>query len=148
MLRPFVTAALAAIMALVDASPAIGAVATPPPYDLQSIYSPAAASRHVASVAILSVRVRRDLARDFLSVTVRWRAEAEKVTLTGRLRKDGHTIWSKDSTKEFVSFDALRRTSFSWKAPRRLPQGTQLTLEITLAAEGATATTSRTVRSP
>jgi hypothetical protein len=113
----------------------------------QSYYNAPATFTIPASLTPLPVKTRRYLSLHWLDVTVRWKANVHGLTAKVRLLRRGRTLWARsESENNFIGSPGS--TTFTWYRPRRIMQGTRLTLQVSLLAPGAKKTRALVVRAP
>jgi hypothetical protein len=99
-------------------------------------------------VQIVGVTSRRVAASDDLRIAIRWRSNARRVTVTATLDRAGTTVWK---AREISGIHPIARetlSAFDWIPNARIPEGTRLRLEVTVAGAGKTTAAVRTVLAP
>jgi hypothetical protein len=96
---------------------------------------------------LLPLRTHRDLSLHWLDVNVRWRANVRTLTVKARLLRHGKVVWKRTENADNV-VGSTGSTTFTWQRPRRLKQGTRLTLRVSLVAKGVTRNRALVVRAP
>jgi hypothetical protein len=84
-------------------------------------------------VTLLPVKTRRYLNLHWLDVTVRWSANVHTLTAKVRLLRRGKTLWAWSEGEDNL-IGSPGSTTFTWHRPRRIRQGTRLTLKVQLLA--------------
>jgi hypothetical protein len=98
-------------------------------------------------VTLLPLKTRRYLSLHWLDVNVRWRANVRTLTVNALLLLHGKVVWKRTENADNV-VGSTGSTSFTWRRPKRLKQGTRLTLRVSLVAKGATKNRALVVRAP
>jgi hypothetical protein len=88
-----------------------------------------------AALTLLPVKTHRYLNLHWLDVTVRWKANVHGLTAKVRLRRHGRIIWAR-AESETNLIGSPGSTTFTWHRPRRIKQGTRLTLQVSLLTPG------------
>lgn len=91
-----------------------------------------------ASLSLRSVKIHRYLSLHWLDFNVRWRANVHGLTVKVRLLRHGRIIWARTES-ETTLIGSAGSASFTWYRPRRMKQGTVLTLRAGIVARGTTA---------
>lgn len=94
---------------------------------LQSYYNSPLDFTIPASVGMRGIKIHRSLSRHWLGVTVRWRANVHGLIVKTSLLRRGRIIWARTKS-ESNPLDSPGYTTFIWHRPRRIKQGTPLTL--------------------
>jgi hypothetical protein len=113
----------------------------------QSYYSTPSAFTVAPSATLLPVKTHRYVDLHWLDVTVRWSANVHTLTAKVRLLRRGKTLWARSEGEDNI-VGSPGSTTFTWRRPRRVKQGTRLTLKVSLVATGATKTRALAVRAP
>jgi hypothetical protein len=113
----------------------------------QSYYSAPTAFTIPAALTLLPVKTHRYLNLHWLDVSVRWRANVHGLTAKVRLLRRGRTLWARSESEDNL-IGSPGSTTFTWYRPRRIKQGTRLTLRVSLLASGAKKTRAFVVRAP
>ena len=80
-------------------------------------------------------------------MSVRWTANVHALTVRVRLLRRGKIVWRRTES-EVNAIGSSYSTGFGWYRPRRIRQGTRLTLQVSLLAKGVKKTRSLAVRAP
>lgn len=113
----------------------------------QSLYSTPSGFTVAPSLTLLPASTRRYLNLHWLDVTVRWTANVHTLTAKVRLLRRGKTVWSRSEGEDNL-VGSPGSTSFTWYRPRRIRQGTRLTLRVSVLSGSAKKTRSLVVRAP
>jgi hypothetical protein len=113
----------------------------------QSYYSTPAGFTIPAAVTLLPVKTHRYLNLHWLDVKVRWNANVHGLNARVRLLRRGKTLWTRSESEDNL-IGSPGSTSFTWYRPRRIRQGTRLTLLVSLLTTGAKRTRSLVVLAP
>lgn len=104
----------------------------------QSYYSAPLDFTIPVSLGMRGVKIRRYLPLHWLDVTVRWRANVHGLTVKVRLLRHGRIIWARTES-EINLIGSPGSASFTWQRPRRIKQGTPLTLRVGVVVPRSTA---------
>jgi hypothetical protein len=113
----------------------------------QSYYSRPSGFTLAPSLTLLSAKTHRYLNIHWLSLTVRWSANVHTLTCKVRLLRRGKTVWSISNAEDNL-IGSPGSDTFTWYRPRRIKQGTRLTLQVALLTTGAKKTRTFVVRAP
>jgi hypothetical protein len=81
------------------------------------------------SLSVDSVKLHRYLSLHWLDINVRWRTNVHGLTVKVSLLRRGRIIWARTkSESNLIGFPGS--TGFTWQRPRRIKQGTPLTLRV------------------
>jgi hypothetical protein len=113
----------------------------------ESFYSAPADFTIPVSLNLFPVKTVRSTFLHLLAVRVRWTANVHALTVRVRVRKGKKVIWRR-TNPQVNAIGFQYSTSFGWYRPRRMKQGTRLTLEVTLRSQGVHRTRVLVVRAP
>ncbi len=99
----------------------------------RSYYSAPAAFTIPAALTLLPVKTHRYLNLHWLDVTVRWTANVHGLIAKVRLLRRARTLWARSESEDNL-IGSPGSTTFTWHRPRRIRQGTRLTLKVSLIA--------------
>jgi len=95
----------------------------------QSYYSAPIDFTLPVSLSVDSVKLHRYLSLHWLDVNVRWRTNVHGLTVRVSLLRRGRIIWARTKNESnLIGFPGS--TGFTWQRPRRIKQGTSLTLRV------------------
>lgn len=113
----------------------------------ESYYSAPAAFTIPAALTLLPVKTHRYLTLHWLDVTVRWNANVHVLTAKVRLLRHRKPLWARSESEDNL-IGSPGSTTFTWYRPKRIKEGTRLTLEVSLLATGAKKKRAVVVRAP
>lgn len=113
-----------------------------------SYYSAPASFTIPPRVRITSIKVRRYGFIHNLDITVAFAANTDSARVSVRARRGSRTVWSRTETDDYVSIGGTDTAYFSWYTRGRIQPGTPLRLTVTVEADGARASATKTVRAP
>jgi hypothetical protein len=99
------------------------------------------------TLRLVAVTAKRYIHMHSLDVEVRWTANVQRPLIRVRLVQGGKIIW-KASETDVTLIGSPGSTIFRWGRPKRIKQGTRLTLQVSLLASGAKATRALVIRAP
>lgn len=99
------------------------------------------------SLTLNSITTKRYRFIHWLEIDLRWSANTQRPLLSVRLTRKGRIVW-KASEREYASIGTSGSTSLTWNRPRRIKQGTRLTLRASIASGGVTRSRAVVVRAP
>ena len=99
------------------------------------------------TLRLVAVTAKRYIHMHSLDAEVRWTANVQRPLIRVRLAQGRKIIW-KASEREITLIGSPGSTIFRWGRPKRIKQGTRLTLQVSLLASGANATRALVVRAP
>jgi len=113
----------------------------------ESYYSAPAAFTIPAALTLLPVKTHRYLTLHWLDVTVRLNANVHVLTAKVRLLRHRKPLWARSESEDNL-IGSPGSTTFTWYRPKRIKEGTRLTLEVSLLATGAKKKRAVVVRAP
>jgi hypothetical protein len=99
------------------------------------------------TLRLVAVTAKRYIYMHSLDVEVRWTANVQRPLIRVRLVQGRKIIWKAGET-DITLIGSPGSTIFRWGRPRRIKQGTRLTLQVSLLASGAKTTRVLVVRAP
>jgi len=99
------------------------------------------------TLRLVAVTAMRYIYVHSLDVEVRWTANVQRPLIRVRLVRGRKIIWKAGET-DITLIGSPGSTIFRWSRPRRIKQGTRLTLQVSLLASGAKTTRALVVRAP
>jgi hypothetical protein len=113
----------------------------------QSYYSAPTAFTIPPSLTVLRPRTHRYTSLHWLDIDARWTTNVHELTVKVRLLRRGRIVWRRTTTETNL-IGSAGSTTFTWQRPRRIKQGTRLTLQVSIVSAGAKKSRGLVVRAP